>query len=259
VNAARRECVSHRAGLTALTGMMTFRYVTCLWLALAACDKSSVVLHGTVDGPLGGSDGSSDSGGSCSVAPWEWPTTNLEPPWVTNSCPSGGCPGGTACVHAAIAGGVVDLGCAPVPGPCEGAPSCGCMGCVCGSGAPCGVDGPTDLVCETPTLSTRKAKTDIAYVTADQRAALAREALAIPLARYRYKTEAPDARRRLGFIIEDQPDPSPAVLSDRNHVDEYGYTSMLLATVQEQAKQIAELRERVDQLERARPANNATH
>jgi hypothetical protein len=258
MNTARCECMSHRAGAAALTGMTTFRYVTWLllglFLALAACDKSSVVLHNTVDsgnnkdGHNAGSDGSGD--GVCSVAPWEFPTSNLEPPWVTNSCPSGGCPGTTACVHAAIAGGIVELGCAPVPGACEGAPSCGCMGCVCGSGAPCGEDGQNLLVCETPTLSTRKAKTDIAYVDADERAALARDALAIPLARYRYKTEAPGARRRLGFIIEDQPDPSPAVLSDRNHVDEYGYASMLLATVQEQAKQIAELRARVDRLER---------
>jgi hypothetical protein len=82
-----------------------------------------------------------------------------------------------------------------------------------------------------------------------ERAALARQTLGIPLARYRYKEEPPDARRRPGFIIDDQPDPSPAVLADRTHVDEYGYTSMLLATVQQQSKELRELRRRIEELE----------
>jgi hypothetical protein len=50
-------------------------------------------------------------------------------------------------------------------------------------------------------------------------------------------------------LIDDQPDPSPAVAADRTHVDEYGYTSMLLATVQQQAREIEELRRRVAALE----------
>jgi hypothetical protein len=97
----------------------------------------------------------------------------------------------------------------------------------------------------------RSAKADIVYVGDGEREALAREAVAIPLARYRYKNEPEDARRRLGFIIDDQPDPSPAVDSDRSHVDLYGYASMMLATVQTQAKELEELRERVRRLESA--------
>lgn len=239
--------------LTALTNMRTIRYAACLLLSLVACDKSSV-LHNTVDGATGGPDGTGSGNRTC--AGWVFPlneTTGSEPSWVTDSCPSGGCPGGTVCMYAGVTDSVFQLGCAPVQSSCSGTPDCTCMGCACGSGASCRAMAPSgDMVCDTGTLSTRKAKTDIAYVTAGERSALARDALAIPLARYRYKTEAKDARRRLGFIIEDQPDPSPAVLADRNHVDEYGYTSMLLATVQEQAKQIADLRERVEQLERAR-------
>jgi hypothetical protein len=126
------------------------------------------------------------------------------------------------------------------------------MGCVCGDASVvlgCVSSGMYPLVCQTATLSTRSRKADIAYVTDEEREALAREALDIPLARYRYKEEAPDARRRLGFIIEDQPDPSPAVQADRQHVDEYGYASMLLATIQEQHKEIEELRRRVESLE----------
>jgi hypothetical protein len=101
----------------------------------------------------------------------------------------------------------------------------------------------------TGTTSRRAAKDDIVYVDDKEREALAQQTLDIPLARYRYKQEPPDARRRLGFIIDDQPDPSPAVLADRTHVDEYGYTSMLLATVQQQAKELQELRRRVEELE----------
>jgi hypothetical protein len=73
--------------------------------------------------------------------------------------------------------------------------------------------------------------------------------MSISLASYSYKNDPPTARRRLGFIIDDQPDPSFAVDDDRTHVDLYGYTSMLLATVQEQQKEIAELKRRVDRLE----------
>lgn len=83
-----------------------------------------------------------------------------------------------------------------------------------------------------------------------ERAELANEALSIPLARYRYKTEPETDPRHLGFIIDDQPASSPAVASDATHVDLYGYTSMLVATVQEQQKQIDELKKQVAALRR---------
>ena len=83
-------------------------------------------------------------------------------------------------------------------------------------------------------------KRDIHYVTADERAALAQQALAIPLATYRYKTQT-DARTHLGFIIEDV-EPSPAVRSEANHVDLYGYSSMMLAALQTQQAELAAMR-----------------
>jgi hypothetical protein len=115
------------------------------------------------------------------------------------------------------------------------------------SGEPFRCDPPGNP-CDT-FVSRREFKTAIRYVDAQERAALAAEALSIPIASYAYKTDPPDARRRLGFIIDDQPDPSFAVDGDRTHVDLYGYTSMLLATVQEQQRAIAELKQRVEMLE----------
>jgi hypothetical protein len=151
------------------------------------------------------------------------------------------------CVEESIACCARPVGCVPL--------SCGCS--VCGSlpcsdaasGVPADVPGPS-LVCETPTRSRRSSKADIEYVDDRDVNALARAALEMRLARYRYENEPEDARRRLGFLIDDQPDPSPAVLEDREHVDLYGYTSLLLATVQHQEKEIRALEERLATLER---------
>jgi hypothetical protein len=217
-----------------------------VWLSVNACDRSGTVLHSADSG--GHADGASDGPAGCTTPAWQFPNTGTEPAWATGSCPAAGCPSGTTCVHATIAATIIPVGCAPVPAACGGTPTCSCMSCACGGqDVVCSMD--PGLLCVTPTDSLRSLKTDIAYVDDDQRAALARQALEIPLARYRYKTEPLGARRRLGFIIDDQPDPSPAVLADRRHVDLYGYTSMLLATVQQQSKEIAELRRRVERLE----------
>jgi hypothetical protein len=105
-------------------------------------------------------------------------------------------------------------------------------------------------MCSNGTISKRAFKTDIEYVSNEEREELARETLAIPLATYRYKTQAEGDKRHLGFIIDDQPTTSPAVASDQTHVDPYGYTSMLLATVQEQQKQIDALRKEVEALKK---------
>jgi hypothetical protein len=155
-------------------------------------------------------------------------------------------------MRAAVAAAVVDLGCAPTNATCTGAPDCSCMACACGN-LPCS-DFAGGLVCQTPTESRRAVKDDILYVDDSERAALAKQALGVRLAHYRYKVEPANARRSLGFVIDDMPDPSPAVLGDRAHVDNYGYTSLLLATVQEQARQLETLRKRVETLE-ARPCH----
>jgi hypothetical protein len=119
---------------------------------------------------------------------------------------------------------------------------------LCGSSARCSdVDGG---VCEGIQVSRRAFKKDISYVDEAEREELASEALAIPLARYRYKDEPEDQKKHLGFIIDDQCEASPAVASDGTHVDPYGYTSMLLATVQEQQRQIDELKKQLAELKR---------
>jgi hypothetical protein len=125
--------------------------------------------------------------------------------------------------------------------------------CLCGTRYPYCGDRSDGIDCSDGTISRRVFKDDIAYVEDAERAELAQAALDTRLARYRYKTELASARRHLGFIIDDQPDPSPAVEGDRTHVDLYGYTSMLLAAVQEQSKEIRALRERVETLEQERP------
>jgi hypothetical protein len=126
---------------------------------------------------------------------------------------------------------------------------------VCGN-LPC-TEAGAGVSCETPTRSRRAAKDDIAYLDDAERVTLARQTLATRLARWRYKGEPASARRRLGFLIDDLPRESPAVAADGEHVDHYGYASMLLATVQEQAREIRALRTRVESLERARATASA--
>jgi hypothetical protein len=224
----------------------------------SACERDA---GGTDSGA--GDGGGVDSGGvvdgACFTTPV--PYGMPIPAWETWNCrdDAGGCPNGTICLYGQ-GEGTSEYGCVPVPATCAGSqPSCDCMGCVCGIGCiPNPMLGP--VVCFDGTVSRRAYKDDVSYVTDEEREALARQALEIPLARYRYKNEPTDARRRLGFLIDDQPDPSPAVDGDRTHVDEYGYTSMLLATVQQQAREIDELRRRVETLERSgetRPARTA--
>lgn len=169
--------------------------------------------------------------------------------WETGTCPDAGCPAGSHCLRGTGESGN-EFGCVPVAASCQGAaPTCACMGCVCALGC---FDSASGLSCFNGTISRRAFKDDVVYLSDAERAAVAREALQIPLARYRYGQEPPTARRRLGFLIDDQPNPSPAVMDDRLHVDEYGYTSMVLATLQQQARELAELRQRLEALERTK-------
>jgi hypothetical protein len=234
-------------------------------LAVGACGGTSVTVLGDAstsgeagqdssaadDGPSSGDASNADAPAaddgpnSCEPVMWPSPDGGL-PPWAQGGCPEAGCPSGSMCVEESVACCARPLGCAPV--------SCGCTVCGtlpcsdAGSGVPTGVPGPS-VICETPTESRRSAKKDIEYVDDGELDALAGAALEVRLARYRYKDEPKDARRRLGFIIDDQPNPSPAVLEDRAHVDLYGYASLLMATVQRQEKEIRALERRVESLE----------
>jgi hypothetical protein len=63
------------------------------------------------------------------------------------------------------------------------------------------------------------------------------------LATYNYKAKVADPHlKHLGFIIEDQPE-SVAVDQTHHRVDLYGYVSMMVAAMQVQEKEIAELRQ----------------
>ncbi len=95
-------------------------------------------------------------------------------------------------------------------------------------------------------ISRAKYKTDIAYVTDTDRQRLAQELLSVPLATYEYE-DANSCSQQLGFIIEDV-EPSPSVYSDLDRVNLYGYTSMVVATVQQQQTEIERLRTELNAL-----------
>jgi hypothetical protein len=98
-------------------------------------------------------------------------------------------------------------------------------------------------------ISQRAAKREIAYLTPADARRLHDELMRMPLATYRYRNESPDARRRLGFVIDDL-GTSPAVEPDRSMVDLYGFTSMAVAALQEQRREIKRLRREMRALRR---------
>jgi len=119
----------------------------------------------------------------------------------------------------------------------------------CDTGASC--SGPLKCAASDPTnggqcpKSRAKYKTDIEYLSPAERAKLAQDVQSIPLVRYRYK-DGPE-RQHLGFIIEDV-EPSPSVDSANDRVDLYGYTSMAIAALQEQRREIESLKDEVREL-----------
>jgi hypothetical protein len=144
------------------------------------------------------------------------------------------------------------------------------------AGQTCGPEGqtcdPSDgcnrrLVCsrEDPTLqpggcpiSLAAWKKDIRYLDEADRQREHDAVVRLPLATWRYRAEGADAPVRLGFLIDDV-GAAPCVLPSRQRVDLYGYTSMTVAAVQVQAREIealradvAALRREVDRLTTAR-------
>ena len=135
------------------------------------------------------------------------------------------------------------------------------------TGATCGPEGqtcdPSDacnrrLVCsrEDPTMqpggcpiSRAAFKKDIRYLDDAERQRQHDAVLRMPLATWRYLTEGADAPSRLGFLIDDVYG-SPCVRPSGERVDLYGYTSMAVAAVQVQAREIESLRAEVAALRR---------
>jgi hypothetical protein len=108
---------------------------------------------------------------------------------------------------------------------------------------------PLPPPCAPMCVSRRDSKRDIQYLSDDELAVAESAVRKIPLARFNYKWDAPNERRRLGFIIEDVA-PSPGVDEAQGVVDLYGYTSLAVAALQEQAREIEQLRQEVDELQR---------
>ena len=98
-------------------------------------------------------------------------------------------------------------------------------------------------------ISQRSKKADIHYLDTDDRAEVAGQLLATRLASYRYRAAGAKGHRHLGFIIEDQP-MSPAILPNGERVDLYAYTSMAVATIQQQQVQIAALQRQLNAMKR---------
>ena len=198
-----------------------------------------------------------------------------------NACTSDQCIGGT-CQHDCLCVGPGGLTCCPGP-----AAECGgtrwfytCGDPVCGvhrdhpgvpscgpgetAGAPCSTEGamcdpgsPCNqlLLCATsdPThggqcpISRRRYKEDVRYLDARDLRRLRDELMRFPLATYRYKGDP--SRTHLGFVIEDV-EPSPSVDGTRDMVDLYGYTTMAVAALKEQAREIRALKREVATLRR---------
>jgi hypothetical protein len=93
--------------------------------------------------------------------------------------------------------------------------------------------------------SSRRLKEEITYVSASELQQLKEEVVKVRLATFRYKQG--DKGRHLGFIIEDSPG-IPASDMPRSRVDLYAYTSMAVAALQVQARQIEQLEADVDVL-----------
>jgi Chaperone of endosialidase len=106
--------------------------------------------------------------------------------------------------------------------------------------------GVWDLANTTCPASSARVKKDIAYVDDAQAEALRAQLMSVRLASYKYK--AGDDATHLGFLIEDMPEGSPAVLPSRDRVDLYGYTSMTVATLQRQQKELDALKADVARL-----------
>jgi hypothetical protein len=119
-------------------------------------------------------------------------------------------------------------------GGASGTSSCGIV--CCGGGTPCPV-------------SRRMFKRDIENVDDAGLSRIYEELRKIQLTTYAYKADPNEAKRHLGFIIDDTKTPYP-INPDGNTVDLYGYLSMAVAAIQVQSREIDELRAEVARLRR---------
>ena len=212
---------------------------TCDALPPAACPASRAAAEGqtcAVEGAFCSYDGLACECTNCIRYPLErcdGPRTwRCVAPSAQASCPAARPRAGEACASEGLA---CSYGCEP-------ARSRRCTA---------GLWTPSDSPGGCP-ISSRAAKRDITYVAPPEADALAREVLATRLATYEYTDPLLAGRRRLGFILEDQAPASYAREPDRSAVDLYGYTSMLVATVQAQDRRIRALEAAIATMHRGR-------
>jgi len=96
-------------------------------------------------------------------------------------------------------------------------------------------------------ISRRRAKEHIRYLGESDLRRLHDELMRFRLATFQYRENA--SRTQLGFIIDDV-EPSLSIDPVRDLVDLYGYTSMAVAALQTQAREIEALRSEVESLRR---------
>jgi hypothetical protein len=115
------------------------------------------------------------------------------------------------------------------------------------------LDGVTTRMCP---ISRARHKADIRYLGGAEIDRIRDELLDIRLATYRYRAAGAGAPVQLGFILDDMGS-GPWVNADGETVNLYGYTSMAVAALQAQERELAALREEVATLRRkvdGRPA-----
>jgi len=201
------------------------------------CSQSSSPDNGAViDAGYDAFDGAYSEVGRCYYG-GQPPTTGIE------------CEAGSVCTFIAEGGPGGTMVCVPD----DATPmNCGAIGCKLGGGWPgCSCANVPAAACACTFLtSTARAKRDITYVDDSTEKRLHDDVMTMQLATYRYKpgVTGEDAQH-LGFIIEDMPQGSPAVLPSRDKVDLYGYVSMTVAALKVQEREIAALKKRIELLE----------
>jgi len=193
-------------------------------------------VSGTGGSASGGSSGSSGAGGTGGVSgTLKWYAT-CGPPVCHVPVPgSGGTSSGLPpCTTTEVAG----ADCSNAGAECD-------TGAACSGPLMCTTSDPTTLGCP---KSRAQYKTDVEYLSTAECEKLADDLQSIPLVRYRYE-DGPE-REHLGFIIEDV-EPSLSVDAKNDRVDLYGYTSMAVAAIQEQHREIEVLKREIEELRSA--------
>jgi len=117
-------------------------------------------------------------------------------------------------------------------------------------------DTGVSTTCPSVVVSRRAYKKNIQYLSDVDLKRLGDALLGFHLASYQYNMPGASPGTHLGFIIDDVA-PSPSVAADGNTVDLYGYTSMTVAAVQTQAREIEVLKREVASLQKQVPTRRS--